>query len=703
LAICKNEPNDKPTSDGKGYIHILDNSNGQGKKASKAVQTATPDIPKADADRLDEVYTAFLKCLELKNHHFKNLVNRRGLTQQQLTENLYKSVPSYNNRFEVAQRLSESFDLEGIPGFYFKDGRWVLHLTYPGFYVPYRDEQGRIVGLQIRQDKDGQQKYRWLSSRDEERGTSSGAPLHFVNPETVRKTKEIFVTEGALKADIISQLHNVGVMAMGGVNVLKADILVATIEKTFPDIEQVVLAFDMDWDTNEYVREALLKLLEALASESTLGVKAIIWDKKDGKGLDDVLWKANQTEVNVNDLTRYVSARKYQDSLLACESKPEETKEAETKEVTEKTVIEENKSEERNMNVKEETYTNTEAGTFGVICRDFLEMSLPNPERVMFGLGRGNIGLMIASTNIGKTTLALNLSLSVAGNKDFSPLFNENYKARRVMYIDGEATKAELQADVRKMLESCSPEEQEFIKDNLCFICDEEINGEPLDLANPEHLKDVMERAIEFKSDLIIVDTLAALITMEDENDNAKVKKEVIQPLEKLGRKANAGVLLLHHTGKFIEGSPQAEDAYKGRGASAFGASSRVVFNLKKIKNSTKVILSNSKFKGEKFEPVEMELDKNSRWFKMTDNKVAQDDSTSKNYEQVVGIIRGFYEKEVKRANIMKTLKEKGIEISESTLTRILEVAVTKADITKPRNSYYSAPVNPQTEIPLAE
>jgi hypothetical protein len=344
LAICKNAPNDKPSSDGESYIYNLDNSNGQGKKAFKAVQKATPAIPKADADRLDEVYTAFLKCLELKDHHFKNLVNRRGLTQQQLTENLYKSVPSYNNRFEVAQRLSESFDLEGIPGFYFKDGRWVLHLTYPGFYVPYRDEQGRIVGLQIRQDKDGQQKYRWLSSRDEERGTSSGAPLHFVNPETVRKTKEIFVTEGALKADIIGQLHNVGVMAMGGVNVLKADILVATIEKTFPDIEQVVLAFDMDWDTNEYVREALLKLLEALASESTLGVKAIIWDKKDGKGLDDVLWKANQTEVNVNDLTRYVSAGEYQDSLLACESKPEETKEAETKEVTEKTVIEENKS-----------------------------------------------------------------------------------------------------------------------------------------------------------------------------------------------------------------------------------------------------------------------------------------------------------------------------------------------------------------------
>lgn len=272
------------------------------------------------------------------------------------------------------------------------------------------------------------------------------------------------------------------------------------------------------------------------------------------------------------------------------------------------------------------------------------------------------------------------------------------------MYIDGEATKAELQADVSKMLESCSPEEQELIKDNLCFICDEEINGEPLDLANPEHLKVVMEIAIEFKPDLIIVDTLAALITMEDENDNAKVKKEVIQPLEKLGRKANAGVLLLHHTGKFIEGSPQAEDAYKGRGASAFGASARVVFNLKKIKNSTKVILSNSKFKGEKFEPVAMELDVNTRWFQVIGNHTEEKKTkTDEKYEQVVGFIRDSVIKTgkgVKRDEIINALKGK---VSKATVDRKLEKAIENNDLIQPEYGYYSVPPSPGTEMPLAE
>ena len=84
------------------------------------------------------------------------------------------------------------------------------------------------------------------------------------------------------------------------------------------------------------------------------------------------------------------------------------------------------------------------------------------------------------------------------------------------------------------------------------------------------------------------------------------------------------------------------------------------MFNLKKLKSlNGKVVLSCSKVKGEKFEPVATELSKDTRWFKMTDNEVAQDDSTRENYEQVVGIVREFFGEEVKRAGITKILREK--------------------------------------------
>jgi hypothetical protein len=724
LAICKNTANERPTKDGKGYIHILDNSNGQAKNVSKVAQKAIPDTPKADADKLNEVYTAFLSSLELDYHHSDSLANKRGLSEQNLPNRLYASVPAYHQRFEVAKRLAESFDLEGVPGFYLENGEWALHLTYPGFYVPYRDEQGRIVGLQIRQDKSGEQKYIWLSSSNKEMGSSSGVPLHYVNPNLVKETNEIYITEGALKADIIGELYRVAVVAMGGVNVLNPEALADNLSNTFPNLEKIVLAFDIDWNTNADVRAALLKLSSVL-DKTALEVEAIIWDRKDGKGLDDVLWKANQAGDSPSSLIRYVSAREYQEMLLAAD----DVKDAEIKETTNETAEEsgkaaaivedtlvEDKFEEKNMNVNQKSYTGEQTNTFGIGCRDFLAMEFPNPERVMFGLGRGNLGLMNASTNLGKTTLALNLTLSATGNKTFLPLFDETHRARRVMYIDGEATKAELQDDIRNMLGSCTPEQRELIKDNLCFICDEELldvessdeesNDEPLDLVNPRHLKLVRDRAIEFKPDLIIVDTLSALTLMEDENDNAKVKKEVIQPLKRLAKKANAGVLLLHHTGKFIEGSFQAEDAYKGRGASAFGALSRVVFNLKQQKElKGNVALSCSKVKGQKFSPVVLQLNEDTRWFSVTGNVSEKKTKTNVAYEQVVNYVRDRVIKTgkgAKRGEIVNGLEGK---VSETDVDRKLRSAVKKGDLLRDSENYghYTVPLNSETEISLAE
>jgi hypothetical protein len=512
LALCKNKASDKPMRDGKGYIHILNNSNGQVKTYSKAVHKTIPDCPKADADRLNKVYTAFLESLELNKHHADNLLYERGLSDTKIAQNLYASVPVYDDRFKLAGELAESFDLEGIPGFYFDDGKWALHLTFDGFYVPYRDELGRIVGLQIRQDADEERKYLWLSSPKKEKGASSGVPLHYVNTNLIEENSEAFVTEGALKADIIGELYNVGVMAMGGVNVLKADDFVTSLDKTVPNVDRVVLAFDMDWETKEEVRSALLTLLGALR-QKYLAVYILTWDISLGKGLDDVLFKFHSEEIPAEIPFTYVKAEDFQAQYLNVKNE-----EANTISVNEEQEIENDIDDyaPENMGLNGESATEEEADTFALTCRDFLKRDFPNPEKVMFGLGRGNVGLMIASTNLGKTTLALNLSLSAGGNRDFSPLFNENYKARRIMYIDGEATKSELQADLRKMLESCSPVEIEKIKDNLCFVCDEELHGEPLDLVNPEHLQVVTQRAVEFQPDLIIGSELKVMLKQQN-------------------------------------------------------------------------------------------------------------------------------------------------------------------------------------------
>lgn len=54
------------------------------------------------------------------------------------------------------------FDLNGIPGFYFRDGSWRL-CAYSGLLIPVRDADGRMQGIQIRRDSADRMKYVWLS------------------------------------------------------------------------------------------------------------------------------------------------------------------------------------------------------------------------------------------------------------------------------------------------------------------------------------------------------------------------------------------------------------------------------------------------------------------------------------------------------------------------------------------------------------
>lgn len=706
LALCSYTPSDKKDSNGR-YIHILKKNTDLYKlileKAESenvnstinAVNTTSNAVNagqtlKADADRLNAVYTALLDDLYLDSAHADNLTEERGLSETAIVNNLYASVPEYQQRYKIAQKLSESFNLEGIPGFYLDGQRWCLNMTFSGFYIPYRDEEDRIVGLQIRRDEDIGDKYMWLSSAGKEKGVSSGTPLHFVNPALIREGKVVFITEGALKADIIGGGNELGVVASAGVSVINPQDLVNSIFRVFPDLKRVVIAYDIDWETNVNVRRGLLSLVDAL-KERFVKVEVATWDRSLGKGLDDV-WANKDIK---DDVIEYFSANEFLDIFLT--DNAENVIEEDFFIKTSQNEFEQNELAETSMIVNE--VTRVKSDSLGFSWREFSAIKFPSSERVIFGLGRGSLGLMIASTNIGKTTLILNLALSVASNRDFYPLLTEHHKAKRVLYIDGEATQAELQADLITMTKVFSPQENESVKDNLHIICDAEMtDGEPLDLVISQHLEAVKSEALAFNPDLIIVDTMSALMNVEDENDNALVKKHIIQPLKQLAKQTNSAILLLHHTGKYNEGlSPTG--AYKGRGASTFGALSRVVFNMEKGKHKeNRIVLSSPKVKGEKFPDTTLDLNINSRWFQVVNNAPTQDKPIS-NYEQVIDFVRKAGEP-VKREVI-----ESGLKISTSTLTRLLNQAVDDGDLIYPKYGFYSVPdyQEPNQEMPIAE
>ncbi len=80
-------------------------------------------------------------------------------------------VPGTVKKLIAAHELSKLADLAGIPGFYFQNDLWRLHLPYEsGFLIPYLNDQLLILGFRIYKNL-GDEKYTLLTSR----GLPSGA------------------------------------------------------------------------------------------------------------------------------------------------------------------------------------------------------------------------------------------------------------------------------------------------------------------------------------------------------------------------------------------------------------------------------------------------------------------------------------------------------------------------------------------------
>ncbi len=327
----------------------------------------------------------------------------------------------------------------------------------------------------------------------------------------------------------------------------------------------------------------------------------------------------------------------------------------------------------------------------GMLWRELKGIEFPKIERILFHLGRGQVGMVVASTNIGKTTLALNLTLTLTSGGFFPPIIETSHGERRVMFIDGEGTKGEFQADVKHMMRDWSPKERLFIDDNLLILCDEEIADAPLDLSDPNHMAAVMLKAQEFKPDLIIVDTMAALFNLVNENDNAEIKSHVMSPLKKLAREAKAAVLLQHHVGKQSEEARTNTNAYLGRGGSNLGALARSVVTLTvpDRKDPQRVILSVPKSKGYHLPDVVMRLDRDSRWF------IVKDEAPPKAASSLDDVVQ-FVVKEMSRAEIVEAFNGK---YSERTVEDNLSLAVERELLRKVRRGRYA----PITSAPSAD
>lgn len=194
--------------------------------------------------------------------------------------------------------------LQGVPGFYRKNGRYCAATFRSGFFIPYFDEKGRICGMQIRFDvaKESGKRYLWFSSAGYEDGcsarniTSYGAPGLM---PAVGSGRLVFVTEGALKAaaaNVLDAKHH-PIIAIGGVSCY------GQWEETCrylqsKNIHFVADAFDSDRETNASVQKSLEKLY-SIAAQYGIRMQRCDWGTAQ-KGVDDfLLGAAVQTDDGV--------------------------------------------------------------------------------------------------------------------------------------------------------------------------------------------------------------------------------------------------------------------------------------------------------------------------------------------------------------------------------------------------------------------
>lgn len=269
----------------------------------------TPERQPLPPGILNDVYSDLLSHLTLSDKHREDL-RRRGLSEERIEQNQYRTLPASEQARRFAASLVGDFHtLEGVPGFGIYHGRWTL-AGKPGLLVPYRDKAGQILGMQVRLDDETQpeRKYRWFSSRFLDGGTYCPARIHVTGNQSART---VYLTEGGLKGDVASYLDGDAIFAcFAGINTLGG--LAETLAGL--DVEEAVVALDMDKLTNWRVRNALENIRKTVA-DAGLRFRTLNWNMS-FKGVDD-FYKArriasqrgqNMSQIKENAITDYLAA-----------------------------------------------------------------------------------------------------------------------------------------------------------------------------------------------------------------------------------------------------------------------------------------------------------------------------------------------------------------------------------------------------------
>lgn len=211
----------------------------------------------------------------------------RGMTEEEIKNSPFVLAPiekDINNILNIVN--NQGTDTEGLPGFYRKNGAYTLR-TFTNernmMMIPIFNVRKELVSFHMR-GLSRNSKYWSFSSAGEEMGCSPGSPTGFWGQ--FGQTDTIILTEGALKGYLahiwtgIPTMYILGVSSQGGLHE-------ALSHAKENGVKKVIIAFDMDYESNENVKESMIKAI-ATIRENGLRFSRPEWNPN-FNGIDDFL------------------------------------------------------------------------------------------------------------------------------------------------------------------------------------------------------------------------------------------------------------------------------------------------------------------------------------------------------------------------------------------------------------------------------
>lgn len=314
-------------------------------------------------------------------------------------------------------------------------------------------------------------------------------------------------------------------------------------------------------------------------------------------------------------------------------------------------------------------------------------LQMTEPEYILKGLIRGEVGMLQAVTNVGKTTLALNLSICLATGRPYNGLV-EAGQPRKILYLDYETPLTATKLDLETMQQALTEVECALFRQNFFIYNFQNPDSEDLILTEEGKTEFLAGLIRKTQADLVIIDPISLAFPGVDEQSNADVMNKIMRPLQALPKTCGSpSILFLHHIGKekSEEGAKSGRnEAYRSRGASSFATLSRLILQLdRRISGhlaETHLSFIKSKMANEP-RPMVIELDGESRWFTVVRTT---DEEAETPIQAVVRAVREL-DGEAKRAEI---LIKAGGAVSLSTLDRYLAKAVELGELVKPPGTF---------------